>query len=394
MEVDALIFGGGGAGLWLLDALHASGFSTLLIERTALGAGQTIACQGIIHGGIKYTLTGSMTASARAIRDMPDLWRACLRGEREPDLRDVRVLSPGCHLWRTRSLTSKLGLVGTRVGLRSEVSAVDRADRPAVLAECPGDVLRVDEPVLDVPSLIRVLANRHAARIIAVGEDGEVAIETSGAGRVAGVALRRGRASVDIHPRHVILTAGAGNEELRQRVGLPANAMQRRPLHMVLVRGSLPMLFGHCVDGARTRVTITSATDSASRTVWQLGGNLSEEGVGRDADAQVAHARRELASVLPGLNLDATEWGSYRIDRAEGRTAGGLRPQGPTVGVEGNTITAWPTKLALVPQLATMVAEHLGLPARPVDRPDAALSGFLSPSVALPPWETVSPWRG
>ena len=85
MRIDVLIFGGGAAGLWLLDTLHRKGYRVLLAETTALGAGQTIAAQGIIHGGIKYTLTGLFTESARAIRDMPGVWRHCLSGQGQPD---------------------------------------------------------------------------------------------------------------------------------------------------------------------------------------------------------------------------------------------------------------------------------------------------------------------
>ncbi len=63
--------------------------------------------------------------------------------------------------------------------------------------------------------------------------------------------------------------------------------MQTRPLHMVLVRGELPHLNGHCVDGRTTRVTITSDTErsetsAAGRTVWQVGGQIAEIGVALD----------------------------------------------------------------------------------------------------------------
>ncbi|MFN3402304.1 MAG: FAD-dependent oxidoreductase, partial [Ferrovibrio sp.] len=40
-DVDVAILGGGIAGLWLLARLKRAGYSALLIEREALGAGQT-----------------------------------------------------------------------------------------------------------------------------------------------------------------------------------------------------------------------------------------------------------------------------------------------------------------------------------------------------------------
>lgn len=112
MDMDVVIFGGGAAGLWLLDDLTRRGQQAVLLEADALGAGQTVATQGIIHGGLKYTLQGLLTNSATSIREMPALWRECLNGYREPNLRAVRRRSDECFLWRTDSLSSRLGMLG------------------------------------------------------------------------------------------------------------------------------------------------------------------------------------------------------------------------------------------------------------------------------------------
>jgi hypothetical protein len=199
-----------------------------------------------------------------------------------------------------------------------------------------------------------------------------------------------------VHPRHVVLTAGAGNGALRRQCGLPVEAMQKRPLHMVLVRGHLPVLNGHCVDGARTRVTITSDADAQGRTVWQIGGQLAEDGVARDERRLVRRAREEVTSVLPGIDLSDCEWATYRVDRAEQSMPRGGRPDTATVLSEGNVVTAWPTKLALAPQLAGMVAARLPRPQEvsasraPLDLPE--FTDWSRPEVALPPWETVQNW--
>lgn len=422
LPVDALVFGGGVAGLWVMDEVRRRGLSALLVERHALGAGQTIACQGIIHGGIKYTLAGALTPSAKAIRGMPDLWRACLEGRRDPDLREAHVHSACCYLWRTESLSSALGMIGARFGLRSDVERVERAHRPEALAGCPGDVFRVSEPVLEVPSMIRAMAKPFASTLVRIDPAADVEFETTVPGQVERVTLGGPAGPRALVPRKVVFTAGAGNAELRARCGLdagdrrsaiddrhstfdipPSSVMQLRPLHMVLARGRLPSLYGHCVDGAKTRVTITTATDSQGRIVWQIGGQLSEDGVTQEPDALIERARREVASVLPGLQLDGVEWATYRIDRAEGRTSGGLRPQGPTVREEGNTITAWPTKLALAPGLAGMIADRLSASAASpqcahgtTSRPEEvieAVKEFERPDVALPPWEVSTTWR-
>ncbi len=395
MEPDVLIFGGGASGLWLLDELHRRGFGALLIERHALGDGQTAASQGILHGGIKYSLTGVVTASARAIRDMPALWRQCLEGRQQPELTRTRVLSPCCYLWRTDSVQSRLGLAAARVGLRCGVHQVNAEARPGILAACPGDVFRVDEQVIDAVSFLHDLGDRHRDRLLRITHDDEVTFTTTGPGRIDRVRLNasQGRPELELRPGHVVLAAGAGNADLRVRVGLSPDVMQRRPLHMVLVRGDLPDLFGHCVDGAKTRMTITTAKDNAGRTVWQMGGKLSEDGVRMEESALIEFAKRELRAVLPGVNVAGAEWSTYRVDRAESRTDGGLRPAGPTMRHEGSVITAWPTKLVLVPRLARMIADHLGEPSCRSGQPFIAPNDWPRPEAASPPWEIKRLWR-
>ena len=51
----------------------------MLLERDSLGGEQTLASQGMIHGGLKYALGGTLTRSSEAIANMPERWRACRR---------------------------------------------------------------------------------------------------------------------------------------------------------------------------------------------------------------------------------------------------------------------------------------------------------------------------
>jgi glycine/D-amino acid oxidase-like deaminating enzyme len=397
MQVDVLIFGGGAAGLWLLNELTRRGVSALLLEADRLGAGQTIASQGIIHGGLKYTLQGALTPSAVQIRDMPGLWRDGLAGLRQPDLRGVRMRAAHCHLWRTDSLGSRLGMIGARVGLRVAPQVIDDDERPVALAGCPGTVARLDEPVLAPESLLAALLEGNERRVLRI-DPSRLEIDGAG-GTVRSVRLTEPATGqhLELAPRHVVLTAGRGNAELRQRSGLPSAVMQTRPLHMVLVRGDLPRLNGHCVDGRATRVTITSDrgtsdTDSDGRTVWQVGGQIAEIGVGLDERSLLARAAEELAAVIPGLDLRAAEWATYRVDRAEQATPGGKRPE--TVGIfcEGNVITAWPTKLALVPCLAERILELIEPVAAGSSGDPEEVDGWPRPQIAELPWDVSRTW--
>ena len=86
VELDVAVFGGGVAGLWLLNRLRALGFDAALFEKHALGHGQTIASQGIIHSGVKYAFDGVNRPQTEALSSMPKIWMNCIAGRGEVDL--------------------------------------------------------------------------------------------------------------------------------------------------------------------------------------------------------------------------------------------------------------------------------------------------------------------
>lgn len=393
VNLDVLIFGGGAAGLWLLDDLLRAGYRALLLEAHALGSGQTVASQGIIHGGLKYSLGGFLTPSARAIRDMPRIWRRCLAGEIEPDLSGTHRRAEFCHLWQTSSIASRAAMIGARAGLRIAPVTLPPEARPAPLRACPGLVARLDEQVISPAGLISVLANRHSDHIRQIDTSSGLEFGTSAPGVVDLVRLINPQSgdALDVRADRVVFTAGGGNDDLRSRAGLTTPRMQRRPLHMVVLRGDLPVLNGHCVDGLQTRATISSARDFTDRTVWQVGGRIAEDGVGMDRSTLLDRAREELAAILPGVNLDGVEWSTYTVDRAESASHG-RRPDGVAVHEEGTTITAWPTKLALVPHLASEIRRRLRPPGIAAPDGDGVLTSWPRPDIAAPPWEGRMPW--
>lgn len=409
LPIDVVIFGGGAAGLWILDELVRAGHQSLLLEAHDLGSGQTIASQGIIHGGLKYTLSGLFTPSAKAISDMPLIWRRCLAGEAKPDLSGTRLRSDFCYLWQTSSLKSRLAMIGARAGLRIAPTTIAPDQRPPTLANCPGIVARLDEQVIEPASFISNLSQPHIGRILKIDAQNGLEFSQRATGEVDLVRLINPETGepLDLKPRTVIFAAGAGNAALRAMTGVHEALMQKRPLHMVMIRGDLPALHGHCVDGAATRVTITSTRDFADQMIWQVGGQIAEAGVNMTEDKLIAQARRELMAVLPGMPFDHLQWATYRVDRAEAVTHGGFRPDDAHVSLHGNTLTVWPTKLALAPRAAQRVAGLIddyvhGSASRPdvADLRNAAEDRHMRdirlrwprPVVALPPWETHEKW--
>ncbi len=392
LECDVVIWGGGCAGLWLLDELRRGGVRAVLLEANALGSGQTVAAQGILHGGLKYSLAGLLSASARMVREMPLVWDAAVAGNAEPDLSAMRLRAPWCALWRGASLKSWTSMLGAVAALQVRPVEFNEQEIPPVLAGCPRPVYRLAERVIDPLSLLEVLAERNRGLVWQVSSNGGLQQGSES------ILVRRPGSdeTLRLRSRWVVLSAGEGNATLRARLGLATEIMQRRPLRVALVRGNLPRLNGHCVEGAKTRVTITSEIDRQGRTVWQLGGQVSEDGISMKADDFLSHAKRELLAVLPGFHDDGLEWAEFSVNRAERATTSGLMPGDVQIIREGNVLTVWPTKLVMAPLLTRRLVELIELAGLndPItwQRQVAALH-WPAPRVALPPWEEELQWK-
>lgn len=389
---DVAIFGGGIAGLWLLDRLIAHGFSAVLFEADRLGAGQSVASQGIIHGGAKYTLGLARDSAVRELRGMPSIWGSALRGDAStgPDLSRARTLSQHTHLWVPRQLGG--GVIGafSRLVMRSHVRRLPRTEWPEGLRceSAKGSVYALDELVLDVPSVLEALRVAHRARIRRMPDARAVTFEDDGA------RLRVGDLDVDV--QRTVLTAGAGNEALLARAGISRVRQQRRPLHQVVIGGMKSAVYAHCV-GRSTR-PLATVTAHPSREggdhVWSVGGQIAEQGVEESAEQLIERAKRVLPTLFPGADFGSSRWATYRVDRAEGAVEGGHRPDGPILHTSGRILVAWPTKLALAPSLANRIVAALRCEGgvQPVVPRLDALAALPEPSVARPPWEEVDRW--
>ncbi len=395
-DADAVIFGGGVAGLWLLARLRQAGYRALLLEARALGAGQTGYSQGIIHGGTKYALTGAVSDASEAILSMPPLWRACLEGHGEVDLSRVRLMSDHQYLWSTASLTSRMaGFFASKL-MRSRVGTLDAADYPEVFRNPAfrGQVYRLEEPVLDAASLVHELAEPYRDAIWQVRPAQLLKAEVEGEENVV-LTLDGEGGPLEVKARRVVLTAGKGNAALLERLGRSVPQMQLRPLKMVAVRGDLPQgVYAHCLGvSANPRITISTHYDLDGRVVWYLGGDLAEDGVKRSDAEQIAVARGELASLLPWIDFGGCEFTTFDIDRAEVRTPDGRRPEDSSVTADGAVLTAWPTKLAFAPRLAAQVMAQLYAAGIEPSGDNTTLPKRTFPGYALLPWQEAAAWK-
>ena len=385
LAVDVAIIGGGVAGLWLLNRLRQRGYGAVLIANQPLGAGQSICAQGIIHGGAKYRLGGQPSALAQTVAAMPQRWRQCLNGVGEVDLSTARLGTDHQYLWATPTPGARLTAFLASHLVQARMAKIAVSKHPTALRspQFHGAVYQLDEPVVDVVSVLAALAAPYQRAIL--HHDGAGALHPDPTGALTLCAPGTPSRTLTVRPHRIIFTAGAGNAEL------PWVTAQLRPLHMVLARGpALPgPLYAHCLGiGDTPRLTITSHYDRQGRLIWYLGGGLAEHGIQRDAVAQIAATRQELAALLPWVDWAQVELSSFTIDRAEPHQAQGRRPDHWAVQQHGHCLAVWPTKLALAPALADHLVLHLserGVTPRPLE--DHTLADWPCPPLATPPWD-------
>jgi len=405
LKVQVAIIGGGVAGLWLLNRLNQAGYDTILLEKNALGGGQTLASQGIIHGGLKYALDGNLSPASSAIAAMPDRWRACLQGDGELDLQGCKVLSSHYYMWSSGSFRSRLKAFLGSKALRGRIDALKPAQYPDFFQntgqhKVEGTVYQLTDFVVDTPSLLETLAAPWRDRLFQC-RDLQLTHNDSG----TELTLDTGDAYVTLQATRVILCAGEGNEALLNGWEHPHTinppAMQRRPLHMVTVKvphSAPPYL--HCIGdsfGMTPRLTLTAhpcKESSDAQWIWYLGGELAESGMKRDEQSQQAFARQELQTLFPWIDFSQAVWSSFFINRAEPQVSDQQRPDNAYVEACGPLLICWPTKLTLCPNLGDSVIDMLDAQSL-IGHDDSrntlqTLSELLpTPDVAPSPWEAL-----
>lgn len=363
-STDIVIFGGGIAGLWLLNRLRNEGYDAILIESKTIGGGQTIASQGIIHGGLKYAISGSLSGAANATSRMPQRWRDCLDGKGDVDLTRCEVLSDHYYMWSDAGIRSKLKTFLGSKSLQGRVEAVKPAEYPLFFksASVKGSLYKLPDFVLNTTSLLTALRDNCKSSIFKAASK-RVRFKRDVEGKLTGVVVAGDDENLTITTQKIIFCAGEGNEQLIQKAQLHTAKTQVRPLKMVYVkRAGLPRLFVHCIGdnfSLTPQLTVTSHTDAGGTPVWYLGGEIAESGVKRDDAQQILAAQQIVKKKFPWIDLTDAQWSCFLINRAEPNIASNFRPDDAYFIEEANVIVAWPTKLTLSPSLADKLVTHL-----------------------------------
>ena len=375
-DIDIAIIGAGIAGLWAFNRLKSMGYDVLLLEREAIGCGQTLASQGIIHSGLKYAFAGKINELAQSISAMPDLWRAALEGQGLVDLSAASdaassqyLLIPPGFMGGLISLASKKALGGNVTEL-----SVDEWPESVKASGFKGTVIYMDEPVLDIATIIRALAEPYKDSIRKSGDEAPIEYLNSQGS----------------NGKQIIFTAAGSNHEIAKvhshDKGLKTQA---RPLLMGMMKNAPYPLYAHLVGPSEKPVaTITTHETQDGSLVWYLGGAVAERKKEDDPQKVYDAVRKAFAKYLPAVDLSNVEWAVLPIDRIEGTSSSkGWMPDTPTVHACGNALYCWPTKLTFAPMLSDMILEHLQNNNVAPSKQEIDWSFLETVEYAQPPWE-------
>ncbi len=395
IDTHAVIFGGGIAGLWCLNVLRKLGLEAILIEHKAIGGTQTLASQGMIHGGQRYGLQGKENPHLFMLKDLPEVWNRALAGKGVLDLRKVEVLAKGQHMWSPGALTSNVAAFFASKVMQSEVQKLKRSAWPEGLSNnCGrlGSVYQLNEVVLDSRSLVSELFEPHKENCVQ-GEALDFVIEEDSTGekRVKSVLVKSGDQLLEFRAEMFIAAAGEGNETLRDLIGAKQVLTQRRPLKQILVKGAPFDLYAHCITtDPRPRATITTHRDSAGNRIWYMGGLVGVYGVDKSDQEALDFAKKEMFSLFQKVNCEATEWAVLPVDRAEPKAESGFLPDGPQVASgASNFLFTWPTKMTFAPALGIDVEKWVKDQGSFKTLSQSETPSWIVPSVGANPWDEI-----
>lgn len=388
-EVDIAIFGSGIAGLWTYNVLKSKGYSVVLIEKNTLGGTQTIASQGMIHGGQRYTLQGALNTHSESISTMPKVWEECIEGKREPNLNETNVLAKNQYLWSAGGFSSNVTAFFASKAMNSRVNALEKEKWPKAFSEAKnfkGKIYELDELVLDIQSLAKNLANPYLNNVYKADEV-EYLVDKE---NLDSVNITQESNTVNLKAKKYIFTAGKGNEEILDLLSPSKKLAQRRPLKQVMVKELDHPLYAHCITvDPRPRVTISSHPTENGKYVWYLGGLVAVNGIEKSDDEAIDFAKKELKTLFSWINWDEKQWSTFYIDRAEPYTSTGFLPEGPSIKEIANCSIVWPTKLTFAPVISEKILNSL----KDIDPSNEKINIPLKqPEISNYPWDEAT-WQ-
>tara|TARA_A100001035_G_scaffold233938_1_gene196863 strand:+ start:10501 stop:11634 length:1134 start_codon:yes stop_codon:yes gene_type:complete len=374
-----VIIGSGIAALWTANLLNENGFDVIVLEKDSVASNQTIASQGMIHGGTKYSLDGVLTKATQSISEMPSTWRDALNGNGKVDLSESKINAHSQVLWSADTLHSKiLSFFGSKA-MSSKMQPIDKKEHPAFSSkDFKGSLFKLNELVVDVQSVVANLTKNLDGKIIKA-KGTKILLSN---GKVIGIETSIGKLECD----ELILAAGEGNEQILKNSNVKSFPMQTRPLAMgmVYMNKNIPDIFGHHLgSSSRPKVTISTHYINKKQILY-IGGEVSESGVNLSDEQQVIKIERSLKEALSWIDLDIDKIEVLRINRAEAKNKNVLKPDSFFIGRNDGLMVCWPTKLAFAPLIAENVLDELN---KPILNNSKKIHGE-KPEISNYPWES------
>lgn len=389
-KIDAIIVGGGIAGMWALNVLKRCGYSTVLIETGTLGMDQTFASQGMIHGGLKYALSGQINTASEAISDMPQRWRSCLatKSSASPktlkhagnvDLDGCALLSNRYYMFAAGNTLGRLTTFFASKALHGRIEKLSKPNWPGGFKGFKGTVYALNDFVIDTPKLLAHLAANHANSIFRCEANRSTVTRHPDGGYI--LKLK----DTVLHTTQLISCAGNGSAPLIDALNIPTLKVQHRPLKQVLVKPKHnTAMYAHClthIKGPEPRLTITTH-QADGHSLWYIGGQLATAGVTRSDAAQVDFAKAELETCLPWLDWQDADFSVLTINRAEPDQQLSVKPDTAYVERIDDFIQCFPTKLTLTPDMADRLLRALSPPEHKL----SLNTSHPRATIGSPPW--------
>ena len=246
---DIVIFGAGIAGLWLFNYLKKLKYDTVLFEKNDIGGFQSIASQGIIHSGLKFSLAGKINTLADSISKMPERWKNALNGDGEIDLSGAHIHTQSQQLLIPSGFMGGVTKLITQkaLGCTLEKTIPDHIKNTGFT----GSIVSMNEPVIDVPSVIHALAEPYKDHIKKTDGDPFEFLNQH-----------------DINPKAIIFTSAAANQDIASAhnhdKGLET---QQRPLLQGMIKNAPFPLYAHFVGKTRQARCLYHNTQNGRRRI-------------------------------------------------------------------------------------------------------------------------------
>ncbi|MEZ9654045.1 FAD-dependent oxidoreductase [Vibrio splendidus] len=349
-DLDAIVVGGGCAGLFTAVNLLQRGLKCLLLTPQNDGFSQTRLCQGIIHSGIKYKFYSKDEFGNNVLSQACHSWDRYLDGQ-EINLKKVKLLSNDCILWSsniwdyffTRNIVKNV--------LQARISKLNNKAVNTQLKKV-GAVFSINEKIIDTSSLLKELTQHIGDNKLEYSTPPKLNLSNDGS--ISSLSLNTGKNTIELQAKSIIFCAGNGNQDYHKALSKKEIRYQNRPLTMVTVTGDLPLVNGHLIGKGGVLATITTTDDEEERH-WQIGGKVAETS-GELYDHEI---RAFIQNHFRDIDIHTLKIGFKKIERSEGFYNGNRLPDNYIIEQEKNAYFCWPTKLVLSPVMAKDICHRI-----------------------------------